>query len=198
MASKRRKGRPRKTGPRHKNGHLKAVMAESPRERAAHMPHRRGLGEHAVDQGAESELGRLGLRGLLTDNQVLAGKTYADLWRQYIGTLDGPRWPWRGQGRGLACLGCPTAEQKKNCACARVRRSYAASGVALWSSGGTAAHLVRLVAIEGLECAASCLDILRLGLDALVQHYGLNGGGRRKWIKNTKELGPSLLPVDGS
>ena len=41
-------GRPRKVGSRHRNGHLKPVMAESPRERAAHMPHRRGLGDHVV------------------------------------------------------------------------------------------------------------------------------------------------------
>jgi hypothetical protein len=200
MASKRRHGRPRKNGPRHSNGHLKRARREaddSPRAIAARMPHRRALGEHALDQGAENELGRMVLRGELGASLALAGETYAAQWRAYVSTLDGPRWPWQGQGRGLPCLGCPTPEVENNCACARARRSYAASNSVLWSSVGTgAAHLVRLVVIEGLPCAASCLDILRLGLNALAQHYGLTGG--QKWKKNTKEHGPNLSPVRGS
>ena len=78
MVSKRRKGRPRKTGPRHRNGHLKlAVMAESPRERASRMPHRRGLGEHAADPAAESELGRMRIRGEVSEPEETAGYVYA-------------------------------------------------------------------------------------------------------------------------
>ena len=76
MASKRRKGRPRKTGPRHKNGHLRRSAADpldSPRSIAARMPHRRGLGEQALAPAAEYELGRMGLRGELSEPEVTAG-----------------------------------------------------------------------------------------------------------------------------
>ena len=53
------------------------------------MPHRRALGEKAVDQLAESELGRLALRG-----EAGAGDRrgdYARHWRGYIASLCAPR-----------------------------------------------------------------------------------------------------------
>ena len=113
MASKRRKGRPRKTGARHKNGHLKAVMAESPRERAARMPHRRGLGEQRSDPAAESELGRMRLRGEVSEPEETAGEVYARMWRGYVSTLNAPATPGEGQGRVSACAGCPSASNAK-------------------------------------------------------------------------------------
>ena len=48
------------------------------------MPHRRALGEKAVDQLAESELGRLALRGELEQVLATAGADYARHWRGYI------------------------------------------------------------------------------------------------------------------
>jgi len=56
---RRRRGRPRKGG---RSGDL-VVRPDKPAAIAATMPHRRALGEKAVDQLAESELGRLALRG---------------------------------------------------------------------------------------------------------------------------------------
>ena len=55
---RRRRGRPRKAGRRKRSGDL-AVRPDKPAAIAATMPHRRALGEKAVDQLAESELGRL-------------------------------------------------------------------------------------------------------------------------------------------
>jgi hypothetical protein len=51
------------------------------------MPHRRALGEKAVDQLAESELGRLALRGELEPVLATAGADYARHWRGYIASL---------------------------------------------------------------------------------------------------------------
>jgi len=51
-----------KAGHRHRSGDLVKAPKESPAAMAATMPHRRALGEKAVDQLAESELGRLALR----------------------------------------------------------------------------------------------------------------------------------------
>jgi len=81
MASKRRKGRPRKPGHRYRNGNLrpKNEPAISPAAIAATQPHRKGLGERAADQLAESELGRLCLRGHISALQHLAGQRYAIL-----------------------------------------------------------------------------------------------------------------------
>ena len=48
------------------------------------MPHRHALGEKAVDQLTESELGRLALRGELEPVLATAGAEYARHWRGYI------------------------------------------------------------------------------------------------------------------
>ena len=58
---RRRRGRPRKAGRRKRSGDL-VVRPDKPAAIAATMPHRRALGEKAVDQLAESKLGRLALR----------------------------------------------------------------------------------------------------------------------------------------
>jgi len=56
-------------------------------EIAASMPHQRALGEKAVDQLAEGELGRLALRGELEPVLATAGADYARHWRGYIASL---------------------------------------------------------------------------------------------------------------
>jgi len=175
MASKRRRkgGRPRKTGARHKNGHLKAVMAESPRERAAHMPHRRALGESAVDPAAESELGRMRLRGEVSEPEETAGYVYARMWRGYVSTLNAPATPGEAQGRVSACAGCPWPEDRKYCLCDLRRRIYLEATGVLVSTGRGIAPLVRAVAIYDQQCRFADLPTLKLGLSALATHFGL-------------------------
>ena len=87
---RRRRGRPRKAGRRKRSGDL-AVRPDKPAAIAATMPHRRALGEKAVDQLAESELGRLALRGELEQVLATAGADYARHWRGYIASLCAPR-----------------------------------------------------------------------------------------------------------
>ena len=60
------------------------------------LPHRRALGEKAVDQLAESELGRLALRGELEPVLATARADYARHWRGYIARLCAPRAPCSG------------------------------------------------------------------------------------------------------
>lgn len=185
MASKRRRrgGRPRKNRARHSNGHLKPVASASPRQTAEAMPHRRGLGDDVLDQRAATTLGRLVLAGELSAEQGQAGERYAELWRRYAATLDGPRWPWGGQGRVSVCSGCPTPAEQENCTCAFLARSWERCRHALWSAGYGAGHLVRLVAIEGLECARTCLGLLRAGLSALAQVFGLTNHHNRMYAE---------------
>ena len=174
MASKRRRGRPRKAGPRHKNGHLKAVMAESPRERAAHMPHRRGLGEQALDPAAESELGRMRLRGEVSEPEATAGEIYARMWRGYVSTLNAPATPGEAQGRVSACDGCSDPERRKYCACDLRRRIYAEAARVLISTGRGVAPVVNAVVILDRQCPFLDVLTLKLGLSALASHYGLS------------------------
>jgi len=181
MASKRRKGRPRKTGPRHKNGHLKAVMVESPRERAAHMPHRRGLGEQALDPAAESELGRMRLRGEVSEPEATAGEIYARMWRGYVSTLNAPATPGEAQGRVSACTGCPWPEDRKYCLCDLRKRIYAEAVRVLVSTGRGVAPVVNAVVILDRQCPFQDVATLKLGLTALAEHYGLTNHRKRTY-----------------
>jgi hypothetical protein len=180
MASKRRKGgRPRKTGPRHKNGHLKAVMAESPRERATHMPHRRGLGDNASDPDAESELGRMRLRGQISEPEATAGSLYARMWRGYVSTLDAPRTPGEGQGRVSACAGCSDPSSRKYCACDLRRRIWNEALRVLVGIGIGVSPAVHAVVILDRPCLN--VPLLRLGLSGLAEHYGLTNQRKRAY-----------------
>src|SRR5262245_50685836 len=119
---KARHGRPRKNRPRHKNGHLKRAPAVSLKEIAAAMPHRRGLGEQATSQLAETELGRMCLRGEISREQYLAGETFAGQYQALLATLDAPRSLRNGQGRSFACDGCPAPESRRHCKCDHLQR----------------------------------------------------------------------------
>jgi len=192
MASKRRKGRPRKTGPRHKNGHLKPAMAESPRERAAHMPHRRGLGEQSSDPAAESELGRMRIRGEVSEPEETAGYVYGRMWRGYVSTLDSPRSPGEGQGRVGSCSGCSEPEMMRWCACALRRRIYAEAASVLVSTGSGVSPQVHAVVILDRPC--SDVPLLRLGLSALAAHYGLVNARKSAYRKRTSANRSTVSP----
>jgi hypothetical protein len=173
MTSKRRHGRPRKLGPRHKNGHLKRQPVDSPRVIAARMPHRSGLGDRAVEQLAENELGRMVLRGELAADLALAGETYARLWQGYVATLDAPQTGYRGQGRDLACFGCPNPEERRHCLCDLKKRIYFEAFRTLIATGGGIEQLVRSVAIDDRVCREDGLPELIQGLSALAYKFGL-------------------------
>src|SRR5262245_3312222 len=83
----RRRGRKRQAGHRTRSGRLVHDPRLSSAAIAATMPHRHALGEKAVDQLAESELGRLTLRGELEPVLAAAGADYARHWRGYIAPL---------------------------------------------------------------------------------------------------------------
>ena len=184
MASKRRrKGRPRKTGPRYRNGNLRPSHepATSPAVVAASQPHRKGLGDRAVDAAAESELGRMVLRSQISALQYLAGQRYAAQWRAYLATLDGPRSPQRGHGRGNPCGGCPTATDQRNCACELARRSWERSVNALNS---VEIQITARVCCWDVPCPPDRLTVLRCGLDVLAESLGLTTRNKSRPVEN--------------
>jgi hypothetical protein len=173
MASKRRKGRPRKSGHRYRNGNLRPSSHEpavSPAAVAATQPHRQGLGDRAADQKAESELGRMALRGQISALQYLAGQRYAAQWRVYLATLDGPRSPQRGHGRGNGCSQC---DPPRACACELAKRAWTRSTLAL---DREAVVIVARVACWDVPCPAWGLSTLITGLNALAESLGLTTG----------------------
>jgi len=154
-------------------------MAESPRDRAAHMPHRRALGEHAVDPAAESELGRMRLRGEVTEPEATAGEVYARMWRGYVATLDSPRDAGVGHGHSEACVGCPAPLTRKFCICDLRKRIYAEASRVLVATGRGVAPVVHAVVILDRQCGFSDLPTLKLGLSALASHFGLTNQRNR-------------------
>jgi hypothetical protein len=186
MASKRRRGRPRKAGYRYRSGNLIRPSHEpaiSPTAIAAAQPHRKGLGDRASDQLAENELGRMVLRGQISALQHTAGERYAAQWRAYIGTLDGPRWPWRGQGRGKTCNGCLGPGRPEKCACDFARRSWHRSWNALAIAG--LATLVSMVVIYDMPCAPAERLKLCGALDILGEVLGLTTARKSVSFENS-------------
>ena len=167
-------------------------MAESPRERAAHMPHRRSLGEHAVDPAAESELGRMRLRGEVSEPEETAGQVYGRMWRGYVATLDSPRDAGLGHGQSSACVGCPAPLSRKFCICDLRKRIYAEASRVLVSTGRGVAPVVHAVVILDRQCGFSDLATLKLGLTALAEHYGLltNHTNKRRNAQSHKYVAP--------
>jgi len=146
---------------------------DSPRAVASRMPHRRGLGEQALDPAAESELGRMRLRGEVTEPECTAGEVYARMWRGYVATLSAPTAPGKAQGAISACGGCPSPEDRKYCICDLRRRIYAEAARVLISTGSGVSPTVHAVVILDRQCPYSSLELLKLGLTALAEHYGL-------------------------
>jgi len=146
---------------------------DSPRAIAARMPHRRGLGEQALDPAAESELGRMRIRGEVSEPEETAGYVYARMWRGYVSTLDAPRTPGEGQGRAMACSECSDPSSRKYCACDLRKRIYLEAANALASTICGAGPLVHAVVILDRSCRYEDLPMLKLGLTALSIHYGL-------------------------
>jgi hypothetical protein len=165
---RRRRGRPRKAGMRHKSGDLRHVV-ETPAAIAAAMPHRRGLGELAVDQRAETELGRLALRGTVDASLALAGETYLALWRGYVFSLGGPQQLARGDGHGFTCDGCE--DRRKWCRCDFRRRIFLEARGILDDATRYEVEAVVLFDLPAVD--EERLRSLRAGLELLAVHFGL-------------------------
>jgi hypothetical protein len=195
MASKRRRrGRPRKTGHRYPSGNLRAKHDPlvSPAAVAAAQPHRRGLGDRAADQLAESALGRMALRGQVSELQHLAGQTYGRQWRTYLATLDGPRWTGKGgTGRVNVCGGC-TGPDVTKCACGLAARLWRRSWDAM-ERVDAASLVTDLVAYE-VPVSRTDLPLLRAGLDELVFELGLTSARKSFSLeKQSEKIAPAKL-----
>ena len=160
------RGRPRKTGTRHKNGHLRPTLTESPREIASRMPHRRALGRkgggpcggerarpHAVARRGERAGGdgRRGLRPHVAGVRGDLGQP-ARCW--------GWPWPRRGLCRlpGAAHaqvlhLRSAQADLRRGVAGAGLNRSWCCAGGAC---GGHSRPAMRVFGPSDAKAGANC------------------------------------------
>ena len=133
------------------------------------QPHRRELKSSLrVDEMATDSLGRLRLKGVLSEPQYLAGSRYAVFVGQYRSTIEAPR-STSGSGRGFdCCFGTDT-----DCECLSRRRRYDRAYVALYAAGRRCALAVNRVTIQGAELGPLDLIYLLAGLAALAKHFAL-------------------------
>ncbi len=98
-----RAGRKRKQGPRYPSGDL-VRHRTTPREVAAAMPHRSTVpAEDRHDHRAESELGRMCLRGWITDSQFDAGRRFQAVTEAYRSVICAPGRMGNGSGAAYQC-----------------------------------------------------------------------------------------------
>jgi hypothetical protein len=124
------------------------------------------------------------LRSEISALQYLAGQRYAAQWRAYLATLDGPRSPQRGQGRGNICGGCPTATEREKCACDLAKRAWTRSAFALAAADPDAIVVVTRVAIWDMPYPAWGMAILCRGLDVLAESLGLTTRNKSSRAEN--------------
>jgi len=166
MASSRG-GRPRKSGPR-QNGRRLSEVPPDYRQRIAAQPHRRNCAD-PMHEKAESPLGRLNLRGVITDQQLEAGRRYAVITGAYRGSIGAPHGTAGGGygGCGGDCIDPGT------CECLRRKLAYDLAYGSLWDAGQKACKAVAHVAVRELDPEPFHVEPLLCGLSALVEHFGL-------------------------
>ena len=165
--------------------------APDDRVRTSRQPHRRVLPEEArFSEKAESLLGRMLLTGQLClahedddgrgNDRYEAGMLYAHAVGAYRSVIEAPR-STSGSGRGSACEIAGISEincAPESCACLRKKQRYDAAFAALMRAGQRAAKAVARVAVHREAITLQDRVYLIIGLDALVAHFGLTGGGR--------------------
>jgi len=179
-----RSGRKRKIGRRHPSGELaREERFPDDRIRGGRQPHRRSLAEELrLSELAESPIGRLALKGLLGEHQMIACEHYAVLVGQYRATIGAPR-STAGAGRGSSCVG-DCAPRSDHCACAAAADRYMRAYDALAKAGRAALMTVNRIAVQREEPAPQDLVNLAAGSSALARHFGLAAGQRREYSGN--------------
>lgn len=158
------------------------------RIRASRQPHRRGLPEEdRLSEKAESPLGRLSLKSIITEEQYEAGLRYAVVVGQYRAIICAPR-TISGSGRGIACSGDEFCGEIDNvpCLCRERRVRYDVAHAALLDAGQRAAKAVGRIAVWREEIEWSAIDDLRAGLINLAKHFGLTGRANKNSIRSTQ------------
>ena len=177
-----RRGRKRKSGPRNKNGRL--IPQINYRALAAEQPHRRDLPKDArLRAEGFNELGRLYLKGIITEPEYLAGQEFARVTAMYRATIGPPR-ALAGAGGGYVCNPEPCREEPQYCACAQRRLAYMVLHDVLSAAGRRVLIAVKHVVIEDKHPAAEYQLFAIYGLIRLARHLGLTERGKSRYNTN--------------
>jgi hypothetical protein len=171
-----RKGRKRKSGRRTSNGAIVRPPPPNYRDMAAAQPHRIWLPESVrLSEKAGTVLGCLNLLKRISDDQYEAGRRYSVLVGAYHAVAGLPS-AMSGNGRGYDCIGasdCPA----DSCICRIRTEKYMEAYNAVSRAAGRASHMaINQVAIWNEPITSAGLEPLRLGLNALIHHFGLTSG----------------------
>lgn len=177
-------GRKRKSGRRKPCGRL-AEVGENVVQIAQAHPDRQGLPESLRShQNAGTPLGRLNLKGHITDEQLEAGRKYARDVRLFQAVYSGPK-PFASAidpgaaGGQIVPIPLQVEEIKRRI------DAYDDAFTALWSAGQRAARAVsRLAVYDEWLPMPDALEQLQLGLHALVNHYGLTATTKSGNVRN--------------
>src|SRR5262245_6688384 len=166
------RGRKRKLGARSPSGRLRPAPRISREHVARSMPHRKGLGDSAVSHLAENEFGRMLLAGHISSEQYVAGNYYNRCWRNYIGTLGGPRRLGHAASRrGNNCGQC----EPDSCACKKAAAEFLAADNVLMREGQAVKHAVMHVVVFDQAPDSDRVPLI-IGLNALAWYFGLTKG----------------------
>lgn len=173
-----RRGRKRKPGPRHPCGDLIEEKTD-PKVVAFPMPHRQGAPEHLRhDPKAATEFGVLSLTGLISDDQYDAGERYGkDVARYRSIVISAPK-ENPGSIAGFSEPRAGSGEITEETAI-RIRETFDGAFEALNAKGNRVLRTVNHAVIHNKRVEPEYIPTLRLGLDALHEHYVLTNQRKR-------------------
>lgn len=171
-------GRPRKIGKRERNGRI-ARTYENPKAQVANQPHRRGVVVHLREcEEAESEFGRLMLRGGITPAHYEAGIALIRLCESVrrVYDLASPHPPAMDLTRVRGCTGQGITSEEGQAIKDRYNKAYECANVAGDRSvRALAPHVIRDEPVTDFET----LDRLKAALDRLVRFFGIDPSLKR-------------------
>ncbi len=171
-------GRKRRNGKRKPSGDL--ILDKLSREIvAAGMPHRSKLPkELQTDEKAESSLGRMRLRGQITELQFTAGERWRGVVGSYLATIGPPR-ALAGRGYGQEMDDEEAERRKRECF----------EGIeAIKVAGADAIKAINRVVLEDCDCPWMWKTPLIWGLVELVKHFGLARSGQGGKIRSFQTI----------
>lgn len=166
-------GRPRKIGKRERNGRI-ARTYENPRAQIAAQPHRLAVApQYREWPEAESEFGRMMLRGVITPAQFEAGSRYAQLAASYRAVWDMP--PLTPRAVDLTHHGVAVSQGMASEQARAIKRRYDEAFEACAEAGNRAQRAVKDHAVFDRKVSDfGALEYLRRGLDKLIHHFGID------------------------
>lgn len=173
-----RKGRKRKSGPRHPCGQLVDGTKIDTKVIAFLQPHRRDVApELRHDALAGTMLGRLQLGGKITKEQHDAGDWYAGVVRRYRQVIMAPN-PSPGSIAGVQIVGSSGPMFIEDDEAKRRKSTYDSAFEVLDAKGQRVAKAVAHTAVNDRAADGDALKLLVIGLEALAIHRGLTKPNR--------------------